>query len=712
MRKFRYTGAILALTSVLLAFLITGTLLVTWQQRVMLIELQKAETSAELDLMADAFYESLLKSDYVTIRTFIERWGSVHQEFLLIRATAPNGFVVGEFQRTPGRNARTIELDKTITLDGRLLMTLSLTADLSKADMVVTKLRNQLIAGSVLFTAVLGIVLWRSQRRMALAPLEQEIELRQRAEAALQHAHDGLEILVRERTAELARREEHIRLLLDSTAEGIYGVDTSGNCTFCNPSGLKMLGYGKEEDIIGRNMHSLIHHQRPDGSPYPEQDCRINNAYRKNQGSHDDSESFWRADGTRFPVEYWSYPIASKGAVAGAVVTFFDITDRQKLEAQLIQSQKMEAIGTLAGGVAHDFNNILTAIIGYGSILQRKMDDADPLKTSVVNILESAQRAARLTKSLLTFGRKQALSPMPVDLNSVVRRVEKLLLPLIGEDVELASELSDADLIVQADAGQLEQVLMNLATNARDAMPQGGCFTVRTGQTTFDAEQARIHGVPAAGSFAVLSVSDTGSGMDEATRLKIFEPFFTTKEVGRGTGLGLAIAYGIIRQHNGTISVYSEIGKGTTFIIYLPLLQRPAAEEQLPRSDTSAARGTETILIAEDDKMVLALMRSLLEEYGYRVLEALDGEQAVRVFSENRDRIQLIILDTIMPKMNGKQALSAIKAVHPDVKALFMSGYTADIISRQGLVDRGYDLMQKPIAPMELLARVRKAIDS
>ena len=712
MRKFRYTGAILALTSVLLAFLITGTLLVTWQQRVMLVEMQTVETSAELDLMADAFYESLLKSDYVTVRTFVERWGSAHREFLLIRATAPNGFVIGEFQRPPGRNVRAIDLEKTIELDGRILMKLSLTADLSKADAIVTRLRNRLIVGSVLFTILLGIILWWSQRRTALTPLEHEIELRQRAEQALQHAHDALELKVQERTAELAQREERIRLLLESTAEGIYGVDTKGHCTFCNPSGLRMLGYGKEKDLIGRNMHSLIHHRRKDGSPYPEQDCKIYSAYWENRGSHDDSEVFWRADGTSFPVEYWSYPIESRGTIVGAVVTFVDITDRQKLEAQLIQSQKMEAIGTLAGGVAHDFNNILTAIIGYGSILQRKMPDVDPLKANVVNILESAQRAARLTKNLLTFGRRQSLTPVPVDLNSVIRRVEKLLLPLIGEDIDLTVDLSDADLIVRADTGQLEQVLMNLATNARDAMPQGGCFTIRSERTTFDREQAHIHGIPAAGSFAALSVSDTGSGMDEATRLKIFEPFFTTKEVGRGTGLGLAMAYGIIRQHNGTISVYSETGKGTTFKIYLPLLHGAETEEQAPRSDASVTRGTETILVAEDDKTVLALTKAILEEYGYTVLEAQDGEQAVRVFSENRGKIQLVILDTIMPKMNGKKAFSAIEAVDPDVKVLFMSGYTADIISRQGLLDQGFELIQKPVTPAELLARVRKALNS
>jgi len=437
-REFRYTVAILAFTGILLAFLVTGALLVTWQQRALLTEREMIETADELDLMADAFYESLLKSDYVSIRTFIERWGAMHREFLLIRATAPNGFIIGEFQRIPRHGVRTIDLNKTIMLNDKHLMSVFITADLSEADEIVIQLRNRIIAGSGLFTILLGIILWWSQRRMALTPLEHEIELRKHAEEALQHAHDGLESLVQERTAELVQREERIRLLLESTAEGIYGVDTGGKCSFCNPSGLRMLGYGKEQDLIGRNMHALIHHRKRDGSPYHERDCKIYSAYRDNRGSHDDSEVFWRADSTCFAVEYWSYPIVSRGIVVGAVVTFIDITDRLKLEAQLIQSQKMEAIGTLAGGVAHDFNNILTAIIGYGSILQRKMSDADPLKSNVTNILESAQRAARLTRNLLTFGRKQSLTPMPVDLNSIVRRVEKLLLPLIGEDIELS----------------------------------------------------------------------------------------------------------------------------------------------------------------------------------------------------------------------------------------------------------------------------------
>ncbi|MDH4162140.1 MAG: response regulator [Nitrospirota bacterium] len=726
MTRRRYRGALIAFIVVLFCFLLIEASLVAVQQGRLLTDMTRDTIESELDLMSDAFYESLLKADYITIRTFIQRWGESHDELVLIRALSPNGFVVGEFRRPPSGNARTYSLTRTLRHEGMPLLTLELVGDHREAEAVVAKLRTRLFAGAVLFTAVLGTVLWYSQRRMALIPLEQEIALRQQAEKRLQEAHDALETKVRERTAdlereleerkrveaELVRKEERVHLLLNSTAEGIYGIDTNGGCTFCNPSGLRMLAYEREADVIGRNMHTLIHHKRPDGTPYPEQDCKIYQAFRTTQPCHVENEVFWRSDGSRVPVEYWSYPLFEKGAVIGAVVTFIDISARKRLETQLVQSQKMEAIGTLAGGVAHDFNNILTAIIGYGSILQRKMGDEDPLKKNVHNILDSAQRAARLTKSLLTFGRKQVMAPLPVDLNSVVRRVEKLLVPLIGEDVELRTDLSEADLVVKADAGQIEQVLMNLAANARDAMPGGGCFTVRSEQTLLDDEQAHLHGVPAPGAYAVLSVSDTGTGMDEETRTKIFEPFFTTKEVGKGTGLGLAIAYGIIKQHSGIITVYSEQGKGSTFKIYLPLLNKAASAEEPVDKEALSRGGTEVILIAEDDQAVRELMRSVLRESGYTVIESTDGEEAVQNFTADQDRIRLVILDTIMPKMNGKEAYEAIRRIKPDIKSLFMSGYTADIISRQGLLNQGFDLMQKPLSPAELLARVRKTLDT
>jgi len=711
-RERSHRRALAVFVALLFLFLIAEAFLVSAQLQQFLIDDLRKETEANLELMADSSYEAILKSDYVTIRTFIDRWSAAHDEIIELRAVAPNGFVIEEHKHGVPRGIPTLSLSKRITSGGRDLLMLEMTVSAHDSQAFVATLRNRLFTGALLFTSVLGAALWYALRTMSIRPLELEIALRKRAETDLQEAHDALDARVRERTVELARREERIHLLLNSAAEGIYGVDQSGICTFCNPSALRFLGYRREEDLLGKSTHALFHHHRPDGTAYPESECLIYQAYRSGLGRHVDNEVFWRADGTSFPVEYWSHPIVNAGNVLGAVVTFLDRTEREKLEAQLIQAQKMEAVGTLAGGVAHDFNNILTAIIGYGSIVQRKLDRTDPLQPNVTNILDSAQRAARLTQSLLTFSRKQIMVPRPVDLHAIVRRVEKLLGQLIGEDVAVSIELCAADLIIYADSGQIEQVLMNLATNARDAMPEGGRFTIRSEMAEYDATAARLSGFSGPGRYAVLSVSDTGIGMDEKTRANIFEPFFTTKEVGRGTGLGLSIAYGIIKQHGGIISVSSEVGKGATFKISLPLFARaavaehPAGREPLPRGSG------ETILIAEDDKGVLALMRSILEENGYRVLEAADGEEALRVFSEHRERINMVLLDTIMPKRNGRQAYDAMKAAHPGLRALFMSGYTADVIGRKGLLDPGFELMQKPVTPSELLVRVRNVLDS
>ena len=708
----RHRRALAVFVALLFLFLAVEAYIASSQMQRFLLDDLRKESDANLELMADSAYEAVLKSDYATVRTFIDRWSEAHDEIIELRAIAPNGFIIEEVARPLRAGEQTLSLSRSISASGRDLLRLELVASAHSIESMVAAFRNRLFAGALLVTAVLGTALWYTLRAMAIRPLEHEIALRTRAEAALQNAHDALEAKVRERTAELTMREERIHLLLNSAAEGIYGIDASGICTFCNPSCLRLLGYAREEDLLGGNTHALFHHRRPDGSAYPEEECRIYQAYRSGTGCHADDEVFWRADGTSFPVEYWSHPIVSDGIMLGAVVTFFDRTDHVKLEAQLIQAQKMEAVGTLAGGVAHDFNNILTAIIGYGSILQRRMDAADPLRPNVTSILESAQRAARLTQSLLTFSRKQVMLPQPVDLNAVVRRVEKLLSRLIGEDIDVSIELCDADLVVHGDSGQLEQVLMNLATNARDAMPQGGLFTIRSERVEYDTETARLHGLAGPGRYAVLSVSDTGLGMDERTRANIFEPFFTTKEVGRGTGLGMSIVYGIIKQHHGTIMVYSEQGKGTTFKICLPLRTRETAMDLRSSPQPAPRRGSETILVAEDDATVRSLMRAVLEENGYRVHEAADGQEAVHVFTEHRDSIHLVLMDTVMPKQNGRQAYEAMRALRPGLKALFMSGYTADIISKQGLLDAGFDLLHKPVAPVDLLARVRHALDT
>jgi two-component system cell cycle sensor histidine kinase/response regulator CckA len=393
------------------------------------------------------------------------------------------------------------------------------------------------------------------------------------------------------------------------------------------------------------------------------------------------------------------------------VAVGIDVSERKRLEEQLRQSQKMESIGTLAGGIAHDFNNILTAIIGYGSLLQMKMTEGDPLRYNIEQILSSANRAASLTQGLLAYSRKQILNPQPISVNAIIKKVDLLLTRLIGENIELKTLLTGDDVSVMADAGQIEQVLMNLATNARDAMPGGGYLFIETERIEFSEESAKAHEFGKHGTYALITVTDSGVGMDEKTRQRIFEPFFTTKEVGQGTGLGLAIAYGIIKQHNGTITVSSEEGKGTTFKIYLPVV--PAFERQTQPFELPPIQGgVETVLVAEDDEIVRKLTRNVLEQFGYTVIEAEDGEDAVNKFMEHRDLIKLLLFDVIMPKKNGREAYAKIKIFSPDMKVLFLSGYTADTMLRKGLLEPKVNFIMKPVPMNELLRKVRSILDN
>jgi PAS domain S-box-containing protein len=399
-----------------------------------------------------------------------------------------------------------------------------------------------------------------------------------------------------------------------------------------------------------------------------------------------------------------------EGNNAGYHGIIHDITERKKLEQQLLQAQKMEAVGRLAGGIAHDFNNILTAIIGYAHLLKLEMPKDDQLDGYVMQIIESSERAANLTRALLAFSRKQVMSPKPLNINTVIQGMKGLLFRLIGEDVELTIRLSERDLTIMADTTQMEQVLMNLVTNARDAMPDGGNLIITTQHIKFDAEFAKAHGYSAVGDFAMISVEDTGHGIDVKIKESIFDPFFSTKEVGKGTGLGLAMAYGIVKQHKGYINVYSDVGKGTTFKIYLPLTTSWTDDGEGAKPPVIQG-GAETILIAEDDVQVRTLTRKVLENAGYHVLEAPDGSAAVSVFRENRDAIRLMLLDVIMPKMNGNECFHEIRKIKADVKIIFMSGYTADIIQKKGILTGEPDLILKPVSPNDLLRRVREALD-
>ncbi|WP_026841031.1 hybrid sensor histidine kinase/response regulator [Citrifermentans bremense] len=389
-----------------------------------------------------------------------------------------------------------------------------------------------------------------------------------------------------------------------------------------------------------------------------------------------------------------------------------DITERKQLEEKLLQSQKMEAIGQLAGGVAHDFNNILMVILGYGSILLNEGALPARQKGQVEQIMNAADKAAKLTSDLLAFSRKQVIKPATMNLNDIILHVEKFLSRIIGEDVQLRARLTPRELQVDVDRGQIEQVLINLATNARDAMPKGGLLTIETSSLQIDEAFVQANGIGAPGPYAVISISDTGVGMDEQTRRRIFEPFFTTKEVGKGTGLGLSIVYGIIQQHSGFVNVYSEPQLGTTFRIYLPFSAKSAERALEPQAPDTTPGGTETILVVEDEPDLRLLLQNILSGAGYRVLLAENGQVAVEQYAAGaRGEIALVLMDMIMPGMSGKEACHAIRAIEPAAKVLYTSGYTMDIIKSRDLLEEGTELLMKPVRPLELLKKVREMLD-
>lgn len=396
--------------------------------------------------------------------------------------------------------------------------------------------------------------------------------------------------------------------------------------------------------------------------------------------------------------------------IAGVIHVVRDITERKKLEEQLRESQKMEAIGHLAGGIAHDFNNMLSVIKGSAYLMRKRIGRDDPVTAFVEQILEASDKAAGLVTGLLAYSRKQIITTRPVSVNEIITRVEKLLLRLIGEDIEIATDLAGEELVVMADSMQIEQVLMNLAANARDAMPEGGRLSIRTEAVKLDRMLTGAYGLQKPGEYARISVSDNGIGIGSDAIKKIFEPFYTMKEVGQGTGLGLSIVYGIIKQHEGHITVRSEPEAGTTFQVYLPLTTA-AKEEQSPLSDRPFAGGTETVLLAENEGVVRKTSKDILEDAGYKVIEAVDGDDALRKFLEHKDKIQVVILDVIMPRKSGKEVSEKIREIEPDMKILFTSGYSDDIISKKGILEKGIYLVSKPGYPEELLVKVREVLN-
>jgi PAS domain S-box-containing protein len=500
----------------------------------------------------------------------------------------------------------------------------------------------------------------------------------------------------------LAESEERYRRIFETASDGILLLEKSqGHIVNLNPATRKMLGYS-EEECLGKTIECLG--ISLDMSDFP----KIMQSLDRSGIINYDDVPIKTKSGLDIYADIYMVDRAKL-----AQCNIREVTERKKLEEQLRQSQKMEAVGLLAGGIAHDFNNILAAIVGYGFLLQTNMGSKDPQREIVDQILVAADRAAEVTHSLLAFSRKQILNPKLINIISLMKRFEKFLSRLIGEDIELRAVYHDMEIICLADAGQIEQALLNLAINAKDAMPHGGQLTLDTQLLELDETFIRDHGYGESGMFAVISMSDTGIGMGKDTLDKIFEPFFTTKEEGKGTGLGLSMTYGIIKQHKGYINVYSEPARGTTFRIYLPAIK--STEEVINKTavEPLSSRGNETILVAEDDETLRKLFSTVLQAYGYNVILAENGEEAIRIFTDNKDEIQLVMLDMIMPKMSGKEAYDKIKIISPGVKTLFSSGYTADRIDKDIMLElkEGFDFIMKPASPKDLLRKIREVLD-
>ena len=504
----------------------------------------------------------------------------------------------------------------------------------------------------------------------------------------------------------LRESEEKFRTLFEESNDVFYISTPAGKFLEINPAGLALFGYSSREELLAIDIGRELYVSQEDRDRFVELVKRTGHA--KNHEIR-----MRRKDGSILNVAITSTAVRNRAAediVFRGIIR--DETERKKLEEQLRQSQKMESIGTLAGGVAHDFNNILSAISGYGQMTLGKMGSNDPLRPNLQQILEAADRAAHLTHDLLLFSRKQPINKRPVDLNEGVQKLSKFLVRVIGEDIAFKTMLSGGTIPILADKHQIDQVMMNLATNARDAMPRGGRFTITTDEVWLNEGDTSAHGLGTAGKYALLSVSDTGVGMDEATQQRIFEPFFTTKEVGKGTGLGMSVVYGIVKRHDGMITVHSEPGHGTTFKIYLPINETAQTEEKTAPVEEDPVGGAETILLAEDDRTVRDMTRMILEDFGYTVITAVDGFDAVKQFTANKERIQLLLLDLIMPNKTGKDAYDEIRALRPGIKVIFASGYDPDMVRHKALLEQNVPVVYKPVPMNELLKKIRAVLDA
>jgi PAS domain S-box-containing protein len=543
--------------------------------------------------------------------------------------------------------------------------------------------------------------------------LKQEVRRRKKAEQALQQLNEELEERVKKRTAELAKANEQLRLLeaaIVNTSDTVIITESApedpaqSGIVYVNKAFTKATGYTYKE-ILGSSRQAF-HGPNTD----PRQLERIRQALLDREAVHVELINY-RKDGSEYWVDMTVAPIVNdKKELTHFVSIERDVTERKHLETALLQAQKMEAIGLLAGGIAHDFNNVLTVILSYSDLLLRLYDGEEKLCKYAEPIYIAGKQASDLTQQLLAFSRQQVLQPERINLNEIVAEVETMIRRPIGEDIHFTTLLGDDLWLIEADPGQISQVVMNLAVNARDAMPHGGTLTIRTENIHMAKVDGRISPELDIGRYVKLTVSDTGQGMDSQTISRIFEPFFTTKEAGKGTGLGLSTVYGIVAQSNGGIFVHSELGSGTRFEIYLPRVREPAEIDVTGVDQDLSTHGSETILLVEDEASVRNLVKEGLETQGYQLLVAANGEEALAVCQEHDGPIDLLLTDVVMPGMSGHILAQQLQSHFPKIKLLYMTGYTDAVLARHGLSDDTAELLQKPFTIGTLSSRVQKIL--